>query len=502
MRSIFVFALFLLMETFSFCAYLSEVKGEVFIKPQDSAFWNKIESQAGNLKIKNRDEIRTSRASSAEIVMDDGSRIKIAPFSYFRLEEENQTAAKINLMAGKIRNWVKKFSKKFDVKTPTAVCAVRGTDFMVAVDMEGGTRVEVYDGSVAAGDSRGREILVRKGEMIEVGKDGLGEKMENKNPPQEMASSIGDKKEAARKELYSEISKDAVIKQAQAEMQSAEYQNRKTAIDAYGLRVRMEEYIVRPADNQFKYVVLNTRKDSFNFGKILFTFNSPLPEDLSMATKNMLYYEGSSAPQWYLTEMNSVISNTYDKVTEDASGGKMIADNASAPSYWTHFFSNYGVYFAGPAEGAENGGLGRLLWKYSDSNNNNIADSGEFVFLGNRTVTSVTSISSYQKQYNFNDGSSMIATRINPSGDDVFDNIVRNEYSDGTWINTRDYLLFDDGKIASAGDFASSIGGVSRSDIADRLNFERVYESSLFQGRKIDLEFSAKLLKDAGLIRF
>ncbi|NLI10971.1 MAG: FecR domain-containing protein [Elusimicrobia bacterium] len=502
MKSLPFFILITFFSKFSFAAYLGEIKGDVFVKNQDALSWNKLDENVKGIKVKNKDEIRTARASSAEIIMDDGSRVKIAPFSYFRMEEESPSSVKLNLIAGKVRNWVKKFSKKFEIKTPTAVCAVRGTDFMVAADIEGNTKVEVYDGSVLTGDSKGAEILVKKGEMIDIGKQGLGEKKNNPNPPQEMASSLGDKKEAARKELYGEISKDAVIKQAQAEMQSAEYQNRKTAIDAYGLRVRMEEYIVRPAENQFKYVVLNTRKDSFNFGKILFTFNSSLPKDLTQATKNMLYYEGSAAPQWYLTEMNSVISNTYDKVTEDAWGGKMVPDNASAPETWTHFFANYGVYFAGPSQSSENGGLGRLLWKYSDSNNNNIADSGEFTFLGNRTVTAVTSLSSYQKKYDFNDGSSMIATKINPSGDDVFDNIVRNEYSDGTWINTRDYLLFDDGKVASFSDFSSSLGGTSKSDIADRLNFERVYESSLFQGRKIDLEFSAKLLKDAGLLKF
>ncbi|GAB4028247.1 MAG: hypothetical protein Fur0012_00150 [Elusimicrobiota bacterium] len=487
----------------SFAASLMDIKGNVFIKNENSLSWTQIKEEEQSIKIKGSDEIRTARASSAEILMDDGTRIKIAPFSYFRLESENSSAAKINLLAGKIRNWVKKFSRKFEVKTPTAVCAVRGTDFMVSSDNEGNTRVEVYEGSVLAGDSKGKEVLLRSGEMIEVGRDGLGERLPNPNPPQEMGASLNDRKAAARKELYSEISKESVIKQAQAEMQAAEYQNRKTAIDAYGLRVRMEEYIVRPSDNQFKYVVLNTRKDSFNFGKILFTFNSALPQDLTLATKNMLSYEGSSAPQLYLTEMNSVISNTSDKVTEDASGGKMVPDNASSPETWIHFFSDYGVYVAGPAQASENGGLGRLLWKYSDSNNNNTADSGEFTFLGGRTVTGVTAISSYQTKYDFNDGSSMIATRINPSGDGVFDNVVRNEYSDGTWINTRDYLLFDDGKIASYSDFSSSSpGSVSKADISERLNFERVYESSLFSGRKIDLEFSAKLLKDAGLLRF
>ena len=62
-------------------------------------------------------------------------------------------------------------------------------------------------------------------------------------------------------------------------------------------------------------------------------------------------------------------------------------------------------------------------------------------------------------------------------------------------------MLFDSGDILSAGDFSSRLG-VTMDTATDRLNFERVYTSSLFGGRKIDLEFSAKLLKDAGLLRF
>ena len=50
-----------------------------------------------------------------------------------------------------------------------------------------------------------------------------------------------------------------------------------------------------------------------------------LPADLSLATRNMLTASGSARPLWELTDINSIMSNTIDKVTEDASGGKMIA---------------------------------------------------------------------------------------------------------------------------------------------------------------------------------
>jgi hypothetical protein len=92
-------------------------------------------------------------------------------------------------------------------------------------------------------------------------------------------------------------------------------------------------------------------------------------------------------------------------------------------------------------------------------------------------------------------------TYVSGWSEDVFHTVTRNTYSDGTWISAEDYVLFDSGKILSSGDFASTLGS-SMDKVTDKLNFERIYTSSLFGGRKIDLEYSAKLLKDAGLLRF
>jgi hypothetical protein len=461
-------------------AYIDSWRGEVDIKRGGAADWVRLEGD-DKVRLGDGDELRTARASTVDILMEDGSRVKLAPVSSFKMSSENKDAVSLGLYFGRVRSWVKKFSKKFEVRTPSAVCAVRGTDVMVSSDSEGNSRVEVYDGSVLTGDSKGNSNMVREGQFAEVPSGGrMREPRENPNEPGDMNSSVGSPSQAARNEIYSEISKEDVISSAQEEIQSAEFQNRKVAIDAFGNRVRMEEYIIRPEANQFKYVVLNTRDGRFDFGKMLFTFNSALPSDLSLATRDMTSASGAAAPAWQLTAMNSVMSNTLDKVTEDASGGKMVADNAGSPASWTHFFSNYAVYAAGPSEASENGGLGRMLWSYSDANADNTVQTGEMAYLG---------------------GSAPTGSVIYPGGEDVFNTVTRNTYSDNTWIQASDYVLFDNGNILSTGDFSSQLG-VTMDSVTDKLNFERVYTSSLFGGRKIDLEFSAKLLKDAGLLRF
>lgn len=461
-------------------AYIDAWRGDVDLKRAGSQEWRRLEGEE-KLKLGNGDELRTSRASTAELLMDDGSRVKLAPVSDFKMMSETKEAVSLGLYFGRVRSWVRKFSKKFEVRTPSAVCAVRGTDFMVSSDEEGNSRVEVYDGSVLTGDARGNSSLVREGQFTYIPAGGaMGTPRENPSQPSDMNSSAASPGQAARNEIYNEISKDDVIARAQEEIQSAEFQNRKVAIDAFGNRVRMEEYVMRPAANQFKYVVLNTRGDRFDFGKILFTFNTALPSDLSLATHNMMSAAGPAAPQWQLTALNSVMSNTTDKVTEDAFGGKMVPDSAGNPTEWTHFFTDYGVYAAGPAEAAENGGLGRKLWSYSDANADNTVQAGELAYLG---------------------GTAPSSQIVYPGGTDVFNTVTLNTYSDGTWIQAADYVLFDSGKILSAGDFASQLS-FNMDKATDKLNFERVYTSSLFGGRKIDLEYSAKLLKDAGLLRF
>lgn len=462
-------------------AYIDYMRGHVDIKKAGTSQWKRLRPSS-RIPLQSGDELRTARASVVQIYMDDGSKVKLAPRSAFKISAEDDKKVSIGLFFGRVRSWVKKFSKKFEVRTPSAVCAVRGTDFMVSADANG-SRVEVYDGSVLTGDSKGNSALVRKGQATNIPNGGsMGEPSANPNAPSDMNSSIGVPSEIARAEIYGEISKEAVLARAQEEMQSAEYQMRKTAIDAFGNRVRMEEYTIRPEDNQFKYVVLNTRGERFDFGKILFTFNAALPANLSDATANMISASGTSAPQWYLTSMNSVMSNTTDKVTEDAGSGSMVYNGSITSPAYNLVFGNYSFYAAGPDELNDNGGLGKWIWTKT---NYNVATGnvGGISYLGEPTSPATVTGS--------------------PSGSDVFHSYTKNTFADGTWIAAEDFVLFDDGDTLSTGDFSAGLGeGSSVDEMTDRLNFERVYTSSLFDGRTIDLVYSAKLLKDAGLLRF
>jgi hypothetical protein len=482
MKQVIVSALIFFTCLSADAAYIDSWRGDVALKKSGAEGWARLDTD-DKTRLGNGDELRTGRASTVELLMEDGSRVKLAPVTFFKMASETKDAVSLGLYFGRARSWVKKFSKKFEVRTPSAVCAVRGTDFMVSADEKGNSRVEVFEGSVLTGDSKGNSSLVREGQFAEIPSGGrMREPGQNPNDSNNMDSALGDPRQAARNEIYGELSKADVIARAQEEIQSAEFQNRKVAIDAFGNRVRMEEYVIRPTPEQFKYVVLNTRDNRFDFGKILFTFNSALPSDLSLATANMMSSPGAAAPQWYLTAMNSVMSNTLDKVTEDASAGRMVYNGSLSDPQNQLVFGAYSFYAAGPAEANDNGGLGKWLWTKTDYNVPR-NESASFSYFGSPA--------------------GIITDASTPAGSDTFYTYTKNTYAGGLWIAASDYVLFDDGKILSAGDFGAGLGGgVTLDSVTDKLNFQRVYTSSLFGGRKIDLEFSAKLLKEAGLLRF
>ncbi len=58
--------------------------------------------------------------------------------------------------------------ENFVIRTPTAVIAIRGTDFVVAVARNGATRVAVLDGIVQVTPIDGRPSLVRRGQTAAI----------------------------------------------------------------------------------------------------------------------------------------------------------------------------------------------------------------------------------------------------------------------------------------------------------------------------------------------
>jgi len=484
-----------------FSAILNNVTGQTQVLRPDEGIW---QSGKNGLNLSEKSKVKCAPNSRAEIQFKNGHRVRLYPNSEITIGEDKGIATRLNILSGKLRALVKKLkpTEKFEVKTPVAVCAVRGTDFSVEVGENNQVKVEVYEGKVAAREElTGQEKEIPAGTYSEIVPNQAPAEPqtippENITPFEEGAQAPVREDEQVKvealNEMMNEISRESVLARAAEEIKLAEYQNGKALIDVNGNRVRLEEYIVRPAPNMFKYVVLNTRADTFNFGKMWFVFNKDLPKDLTLATRNMFHSDGSTKPEWILNTVGSVVSNTVDQVNELALNGDMYPDNPANPTSWNLFFKEY--HFAVNKQ---------VWWEYQDKDANNQVSASEIKFYD---MEHKTKISYPDDRYDISVwmGNEIPATNFSQtltmhSGSDAFNFRLKDTYGSGQWIQSDEYIINDDGKIYKVGNL-TGLTSEQLKEKAYQANFERIYTASVFEGRKIDLVFSAKLLMDAGIL--
>ncbi len=85
----------------------------------------------------------------------------------------------------------------------------------------------------------------------------------------------------------------------------------KNLTDMHGNRVRMEEYVLRPAPNQVQLLNLTMREQRLDYIKYLATFNTTVPQ----STRGLWRKEfGRTAPDVYLTQEDLTYSNLSDSI--------------------------------------------------------------------------------------------------------------------------------------------------------------------------------------------
>ncbi|MDO8806340.1 MAG: FecR family protein [Elusimicrobiota bacterium] len=480
-------AAFLLMQNAQ-CASVVSYKGEVEYKKAPSQDWKRLEGVG--LQLAGGDEVRTKRASTAEILMDSGSRVRLAPVSAFKLSGEDSEQTSMELTSGKLLAWVKKFSNKFHVKTPTVVCAVRGTEFSLDVDPQtANTQVDLFRGTLAVQDNLGNELMLQEGMRLSVTPEGLG-------APQRISGALEGERQSGRDTLTREVglamSKEAVLAAAAEEIKLAEYQQGKSLIDVFGNRVQLEEYVMRPAPDQFKLVVLNKRESRLDYFFYKGTFNTTLPADLNLALKQVGGTPGT--PAWYLTASQTGRSNTIDTVEENSWGGHPVDVNGNLDpddnvtsyfdsstdlfvpvtgTFYKTLFDNYSIKYNGTET---------YSWAPVTPNVQSYLSSAitATIFGGN---------ANYNIEPSFPDGT-------------YLHNRIRETYGTGDDFTQYDnYIIDNDGNTASLADFAGVTGGPQYKEALLKWNFQQVITSSFFGGRKIDLVVEPKILIQSGLVQ-
>jgi hypothetical protein len=73
-------------------------------------------------------------------------------------------------------------------------------------------------------------------------------------------------------------------------------------------------------------------------------------------------------------------------------------------------------------------------------------------------------------------------------------------YSDGTFTKWDNYVISDEGNVASISDFAGATSGTADKSRLLDFNYQQVITASEFGGRKIDLVVAPRILIQSGLI--
>ncbi|MDI6688675.1 MAG: FecR family protein [Desulfobacterales bacterium] len=125
--------------------------GDVFVS-HDKTTWVNADF---DMKIYQGDQIRTETESRCEIILEDGTMVRMDENTFQQFEKcmVSKTAKEVSLFMSSGKMWLnaRKIlakSDSFKVRTNKAVCAIRGTKFRVDTDDEQ-TRISVHKGIVA-----------------------------------------------------------------------------------------------------------------------------------------------------------------------------------------------------------------------------------------------------------------------------------------------------------------------------------------------------------------
>lgn len=492
---------------------LAEATGKVFYLKAGASTWAQV---ARGQLLTPGDQVRTGSGSRAAIAFEDGSKIELGPNGSFILQDAGPKGSSVKLGLGSLRAWVQKaLSKRFEIRTPTAVCSVRGTEFQVDVNQSGNTSVQMFTGLLAVGDQKGNEVLLKDNQSVNVTDRGLGPVS---GPGGEQGGNER-ARESLKREVALDMSKEEVQAAAAIEARNAVYQQGKAIIDVNGNRVRIEEYIIRAAPDQFKLVVLNERADRFDYFYYRGTFNTTLPDDLSAALRQLPGCIG--APCAYnLLSYETARSNTQDNMLELATGGHQIDVNNNGAGYDANGNPNDAVLAAfDPATDrfvslnvpnanltAGNDPFYKTLFNTDRLTFNGVehsrwAPSAAGLAAPGANIQNTTTHVTYTNTTTVQFPPSCAPPNCTYTEDGVLHQVVYAESPGGAiWERYDSYIISDEGRIARTADFAGITSGTQYKQTLLNWNFQTIVTASEFDGRKIDLAVEPKIFIQSGLI--
>ena len=487
-------------------------QGSVETRQGPTASWAPVQ---GKTTMTEGSEIRTGKNSKAGVFFSDGSTFLLGNNSVFAVEDTSKKKAGFSLKVGKLKAIVSGyFASRFQVRTPAAVCAVRGTEFDIEVGKDGSTGMNVSEGLVEVNDSKGAMAVVSSEEKIKIGMDGMS-KPEGISLRDENAGEAA-RPYAVRQETARERTRTMLEELRNRELKANESQLGKDSIDAFGRRVRLEEYLLRPTDKEFKVLFLSRRaeEDRLDWGHLIERFNSKIPDDIGEVGKVIdgMYFSKTAPANW-MKYFEVYLTNTVDSLKESIDFTAPIAINFSGYGAGTRYYPgsiDYKQILSGPGvPGGERTQFQQVqdynvttanvfTWTQKVVDNAGALNTLEKITLD---PTNAADVNTYGYTADLVDKAGLyngvsdptidpITTVSYPSGPGMSDYKVGTTYRDGSMVSSRKLLVSNEGNI---------LGMKGSPDASTFLkegsfNLELVIESNLFQGRNIDVLFAPEIL--------
>jgi len=152
---------------------LAQIDGVVEIMPAGSDTW---QPALAGWRVKAGDRVRTSLLSAATLIFFDGSTTDLqaeTEITVVQTSSHRDGTGKVIVLRqtlGQTYNHAQSLSdrqSRFEIETPTALTAVRGTEFILTVEATGATHVSVIEGVVDV-MAQGAIVAVQAGQEVTV----------------------------------------------------------------------------------------------------------------------------------------------------------------------------------------------------------------------------------------------------------------------------------------------------------------------------------------------
>jgi len=313
-----ILSLFLLVAlpggAFAAEAKILSMSGAVEVRPTREGQWT---SASENMEIAEGGGIRTGAEGGAVVLMPNKTKVWLKEGTALEIEQRQTLASRLALVFGKIKVRVPHLMRKekFEVRTPAAVCAVRGTEFTMGATEDGKTDVQVLFGEVkfkfTVPQAKGRsEFNIPQGQGLMSPDEGKPAKPVLLTAKQERAAmeswNPGLSAEQRQEGLLQKENDRAQIKDfaratASAEnavkgflnvVKESDLEAGRTLRDVHGNVVRVDQRLMRPDDRTLQFFNLVKRPTYADFTGPAggFTYNGDaMTERLDMARLEFVF---------------------------------------------------------------------------------------------------------------------------------------------------------------------------------------------------------------------